>query len=306
MLCDLQTYRFFQKPLLIGRGFLINFLLVKSNTKQHSMVRLGRMSTIHKRQYPLFVMGDVHGQINRLTDILHRAGLINISREWIGGTARLWFIGDYFDRGPDGIGVIELIKQWQTQAARTGGQVGALLGNHDTSILAADRYGNIRSSTGTTFFSDWLRNGGNIADLDGLQPHHVEWLTNLPAIAHVDGLLLLHADSLFYTEYGNNAEAVNQSIQSIQANGTAQAFDRLLDDFSQRRAFQGNDGEQNLEMILNHFGGKGLIHGHTPISKMTGQPSNQVTDAFVYHNGKCVNVDGGMYLGGCGFLFQPK
>jgi hypothetical protein len=44
-----------------------------------------------------------------------------------------------------------------------------------------------------------------------------------------------------------------------------------------------------------------LIHGHTPINKITGEPA---TEALVYAGGLCVNVDGGLYRGGEGFVYQ--
>ena len=40
---------------------------------------------------------------------------------WSGGRASLWLLRDYVDRGPDGVGVIELIMRLQEQAADAGG-----------------------------------------------------------------------------------------------------------------------------------------------------------------------------------------
>ena len=36
----------------------------------------------------------------------------------------------------------------------------------------------------------------------------------------------------------------------------------------------------------------------------TGQPPEDVREPLVYSRGRCVNVDGGMYLGGPGFVYQ--
>jgi hypothetical protein len=255
-------------------------------------------------QPALYIMGDVHGQYERLSRLLHANGLIDADQRWTGGEAHLWFIGDYFDRGPDGIACIELIMSLQEQA---GEQVGALVGNHDVMILAADRFGSIPSpSTGITFFSDWLRNGGNIADLDALDTIHIDWLACLPSAALVQDNLLLHADALFYTNYGLDIETLNQAIQKVMQHGTPAAFDQLLEVFSQRRAFIGQQGQVNLRGMLNMYGGKRLIHGHTPISKVTGELARSITMAHVYQDGACVNIDGGMYLGGPGFLYVAK
>ena len=50
-------------------------------------------------------------------------------------------MGDLVDHGPDGIGAVELVMRLQQQAARTGGRVQVLLGNHDMLLLAAHRFG---------------------------------------------------------------------------------------------------------------------------------------------------------------------
>ena len=48
----------------------------------------------------MYVIGDIHGQIDKATAALREAGLIDGDAGWAGGTATLWFMGDYFDRGP--------------------------------------------------------------------------------------------------------------------------------------------------------------------------------------------------------------
>ena len=35
---------------------------------------------------------------------------------WSGEDARLWILGDFFDRGPDGIGVLRFVRQLIEQA----------------------------------------------------------------------------------------------------------------------------------------------------------------------------------------------
>lgn len=263
------------------------------------------MGGTNNGQSTLYIMGDVHGQFERLRQHLHTAGLINSSLSWTGGESLLWFIGDYFDRGPDGIAVIELIMGLQPQAAAAGGCVGALCGNHDAMLLAADRYGSLPAgSAGMSFFSDWLRNGGNIQDLDNLETFHVNWLARLPAMALVEDLLLVHADAMFYCNYGETLEAVNQLFATILQHGTPQAFDRLLDEFSQRRAFIGLEGRINLDVFLRRFGAKRLVHGHTPISKITSELPPALSQPYWYQDGKCCNIDSGMYLGSPGFLYR--
>jgi hypothetical protein len=61
-------------------------------------------------------------------------------------------------------------------------------------------------------------------------------------------------------------------------------------------------GEEIAHRFLSIFGGRQLVHGHTPISTMLRCPPRKVDSPWIYAGGKCVNVDGGMSLGGSGFV----
>ena len=252
----------------------------------------------------MYVIGDIHGQYEKMVGALRAAGLVDADNHWTGGAATLWFMGDYFDRGPDGIAAIDLIRVLQQQAAAAGGRVGALQGNHDVLILAAQRFGERPSGgPGGTFLSSWRHNGGEEGDLARLTPERAAWLRNLPAMALDGGRLLAHADATFYQVYGRSVTGVNQHISAILHSGDTAAWDQLLDYFSQRRAFQDRDlGPARVGRFLGLYGGRQLIHGHTPIAKLAGCRPEEVICPLTYAGGLAIDVDAGMYLGGCGFV----
>ncbi|WP_164660071.1 metallophosphoesterase family protein [Tropicibacter sp. Alg240-R139] len=70
---------------------------------------------------PIYAIGDIHGQI----DMLH-AALTRIEADG-GRDARIVFLGDYTDRGPDSRAVLELLIQGQAE----GRNWVCLRGNHD-------------------------------------------------------------------------------------------------------------------------------------------------------------------------------
>lgn len=256
----------------------------------------------------MFVVGDVHGYYERLVELLRdEARLINADLRWVGGSSTLWFIGDYVDRGPNGIGVIDLIMRLQHEAPESGGQVGALLGNHDLLLLAAHRFDQQGSrGPGGTFAAAWLRNGGRAGDLEHLTKGYIDWFAALTAMVLVGDRLLVHADSMLYIRYGHSVEAVNQAFRTILSGSDADAWDILLDAFGEHQGFSDDqpNGRQRARRFLSIYGGRQIIHGHTPISKITGEAPRVIVSPLVYANGRCINIDGGMYLGGSGFVYE--
>lgn len=256
-------------------------------------------------------MGDIHGHYEDMTRILRTAGLIDGDCRWTGADATLCFLGDYVDRGPDGIGVIDLVMRLQHEAPAAGGQVIGLLGNHEVMLLGAYRFGS-RASHGQAgnFFEDWIQMGGVIHDLDRLTADHVDWLLNLPAMARVDQYLLIHADSRLYIRYGDQVETVNRVIGRILASDETLRYERLMDEFTERMVFTNRslfgislrNGENAAVQFLATFGGERIVHGHTPITYVTDEPPDDITEPLVYANGLCINVDHGLYRGGRGFI----
>ena len=83
-------------------------------------------------------IGDVHGAFDTFVAILREAGLIGGNRRWSGGRAVLVQTGDVLDRGPDSKKVLDLLRSLEGEAARAGGQVHALVGNHEVMRLIGD------------------------------------------------------------------------------------------------------------------------------------------------------------------------
>ena len=83
-------------------------------------------------------IGDIHGALNGLREILRKAMLIDQKDRWVGGDATLVQTGDFLDRGPGATKVAELLMELQKQAPEQGGEVIVLLGNHEILNLLGD------------------------------------------------------------------------------------------------------------------------------------------------------------------------
>ena len=83
-------------------------------------------------------VGDVHGAYDQFVGILRAAGLLDARARWSGGRAILVQTGDILDRGPDSRKVLDLLRRLERDAARAGGRVHALLGNHELMRMTWD------------------------------------------------------------------------------------------------------------------------------------------------------------------------
>lgn len=246
---------------------------------------------------PVFVVGDVHGCAEALLDLLRGASLADGSGKWSGHDARLWLLGDLVDRGPDGVGAIDLVRRLQRD-----GDVRCLLGNHEILLLGAWRFGDAPAGgPGGTFRSQWEHNGGRQSDLERLDAGHVAWIESLPALALEGETLLLHCDSELYLRYGGTIAAVDGAVRATVAGADTAAFERLLVDTADRFAFA---DPAAVEHMLDAFGGRRIVHGHTPLAVVLGRPGPEVTEPLVTLDGRCVNVDHGLFLGGRGFVTE--
>lgn len=87
---------------------------------------------------PIVAVGDLHGDYEAYVSILSAAGLIDAKGKWSGGKTIFVQLGDVPDRGPDSRKIIEHLMKLEKQAARKGGRVAALIGNHDAMNVIGD------------------------------------------------------------------------------------------------------------------------------------------------------------------------
>ncbi|MEU8525398.1 metallophosphoesterase [Streptomyces sp. NPDC048629] len=261
---------------------------------------------------PLYVVGDVHGYLDELLAALREQGLIDADGRWAAGNARLWFLGDFTDRGPDGIGVIDLVMRLSAEAAAAGGYCKALMGNHELLLIGAKRFADtpVNSGAGTaTFQAAWLLNGGQKYDMDRLQDVHLQWMSRLDAVVEEDGHLLMHSDTTAYLEYGTTIEDVNDTVHEIINRNDADECWDLFRKFTKRFAFRDEAGPQAVRELLGTYGGNRVVHGHSPIPYLLGQVGGEDGDGeggsgpvvdgpHVYADGLAIAMDGGVTMAG--------
>lgn len=257
-----------------------------------------------------YAVGDVHGCLAPLRAALIKSGFIDWEGQWIAGDAGLWFLGDLTDRGPDGVGVLDLVMDLQRQAAAAGGEVNCLLGNHELMLLAAHlpegsnpRFSPQAEEMAHQMFRErWLGNGGKEADSARLTPEHLAWIAALPAMALLGDHLLIHADTLGYRNYGASVDEVNDAVAAILSGPVdLEQIDELTHMMTKRFSFASDDGQAACE-FLAEYGGRQVVHGHSPVPLLLGKDPQEVTGPLVYAGGYAANFDTGTFLGGPCFV----
>ncbi|WP_397571419.1 metallophosphoesterase [Schlesneria sp. T3-172] len=149
-----------------------------------------------KIQGPIAVIGDLHGQADKLEVVLDRLRQTpGFQNRWV------VFIGDFVDRGPDSKGVIDMVLDFMAEHPATT----AIMGNHEFAMCSALGWlsGSEASSWGkrwTTFynaestFASYGAEVGNLEDLAAKIPaEHRELLSTLPWCVEHPELLFVHA-----------------------------------------------------------------------------------------------------------------
>jgi serine/threonine protein phosphatase 1 len=145
---------------------------------------------------PVAVIGDIHGQVDKLEVILGKlARTPDFQKRWI------VFIGDLVDRGPDPKGAIDIVNQLLVEHPRTT----AIAGNHELAMSASigavpvppysdwakrwlDHYG--AQST----FQSYGAQFGDLQDLASRMPEaHREYLAKLPWCVEHPEYFFVHA-----------------------------------------------------------------------------------------------------------------
>ncbi len=150
-------------------------------------------------------VGDVHGGFDELAATLKALKVANRTAKdsfrfrWAGSDSVLVFVGDFNDRGLYTKQVYDAVMDLQQQAEKAGGQVVALMGNHEVMLLN----GQIEewAKTLTSHKKQHYQNTLDSFTKDGLDFHQAisekglygSWIRNRPLFAVVNGFMFVHA-----------------------------------------------------------------------------------------------------------------
>jgi Calcineurin-like phosphoesterase len=212
---------------------------------------------------PYLIVGDVHGDIERLFAALKPYP----AAEW-----RTIFLGDLVDFGLFGVGCLRFARDRQNSEV--------LLGNHEVAMLSA-----LQDPSRVGFY---ISIGGQQHDLDELRKDEVlqQWMKARPLLLKLeDGTLVQHCGNDDYRLLLGDDRT--DPIATINTHGhlVLEAGDaHLLWDVMTGKGVFATQPDR-LDRWLELTGSRRVVFGHTPHHEPT--PAR-------YHGGKAINYDGGL------------
>ncbi len=241
---------------------------------------------------PLLVLADTHGEYSILVALLRAQGIVDAKLGWTFGHGHLVIAGDMLDRGPHHTQILWLLYKLEGEAAKAGGRVHVVLGNHESMVVRGDlrylhpRYPKAAVSLGTKSYAELL---GADTLLGG-------WLRSRPSILKLDDMLFLH---------GGISPALTQSGLDLDAiaagNRRALEMDKAATDADPTLALLvGREGplwyrgyfplddtpatatDAEIEASLTRFGAKHIFVGHTIVDRVAPLFGGKVVAVQVY------------------------
>jgi hypothetical protein len=225
----------------------------------------------------LVAIGDLHGDLDHARRALRLAGAVDEHDRWIGGRLVLVQTGDEIDRGDDDRALLDLTESLKKQAAAAGGEVIALLGNHEVMNASLD----FRYVTPGGFAAFSLFGGADASpslaqlpsDARGrgaaLAPggSYATLLSGRPFVARVGDTVLVHGGILpKHVDYG--LDRMNDEVDEWLAGKRHDPPPLLVaeDGPVWTRAYSSEDAAPDcaaLATALAELGAKRMVVGHT-------------------------------------------
>lgn len=240
-------------------------------------------------QEPIFVLGDIHGQFDRMISNLLSHGVINKQLKWNWGKGHLIFVGDIFDRGNKVTETLWFIYRLEQEAKKAGGQVHITFGNHELMVLNKDNRYIARE------YKTLCNNLG--LDYDALfHPNSVlgEWLRSKNSMTKINDILFVHGGiSKKQVESGISPEQVNSLMKQYLIAGSntenAEDYSQILKSFGPfwyRGYFM--DGskykkikEVELDNILEKLNVSTIVVGHTETEILSASFNGKIIDVNI-------------------------
>jgi len=252
-------------------------------------------------------ISDFDGHIEGFTMLLRGEGVIDSNFNWIYGDGHLIISGDLFDRGFHITECMWLLYKLESEAADADGKVHLIIGNHEMMNMTDDwRYVEVK------YFNNAHLMGNRMSELYGSNTELGRWLRSKNIIEKIGDYAFMHGGispqvSAFNLTYDQINDYGRQEMDGIPC---ANAECTVVNGSSGIYWFRGMAYSQLTQLevngILNDFGVKRVIIGHTKDNTIRSLYNDKVMAIDMYHvdNFNDGYMEGLQFELGCFYLFH--
>ncbi|HMQ08393.1 MAG TPA: metallophosphoesterase [Saprospiraceae bacterium] len=227
-------------------------------------------------------LSDLHGQFDIFTRLLKSHGVVNENLNWIYGSNHLIITGDHFSRGEQVMDILWLLFKLEKEAARAGGKVHTMLGNHELMTLNNDlRYMNKKyyyTSGVLQIRYDQLFSESTVLG---------KWLRKKNVVITVNDILFVHGGiSRKVIDRGLTINEINRVFKEVimVANPDQIYFDpiaALLVEEDGPLWYRGyadvfSFNEKDIDRILDYFNVDNIVVGHTSLPQIKSRFDHKI------------------------------
>lgn len=243
----------------------------------------------------IVAISDAHGQYDLMIGLLKAHQVIDEENQWSFGEGHLVITGDNLDRGDKVLEILWFLFFLEKEAAKAGGKVHVLLGNHEVMVLQGDvRYLNRKY----LYTSGVLKNRYHL--MFGVGSILGDWIANHKVMTSINRSLFLHggiSEEIVNLNY--SLEEMNEAFtkhliryddKAVLADPVLKALYRNNGPLWYRGYFKKEGIETDgVDKILKKLNQDRIIVGHTSFDSIRS-----------FYDGKILGIDCSIKKGGTG------
>lgn len=266
----------------------VYFALDKSTFNVAINTKISNPISTYNDGEPILAISDIESSFKAFRDLLFNCGVIDKDLRWTFKKGHLVLVGDFVDRDHSTTQVLWLIYKLEQEAAKQGGTVHYILGNHELKNMqgnfdsSSPKYYHIASILGksqmelygkNSFLGKWMSSKNSIEKINqiifthgGMHPDIVKYNLNIDSINTI-------VRENYYKPYYPKPE--NSAKQFITSSATGISW--------YRGYFKENLKQTEIDAVLKKFDAQSIVVGHTLQSKINRKFNGKVVGIDVKH-----------------------